>query len=162
MSPRYVAPRHIVHEMKTHVRVTAAALILIGVATGCQRTTEGTVAMTTQPGPPLTSSPRTPSTALPSIPGLPNIPLPDIRIPGLPDTDLPEVPAPPNALTMTCAEYTDLDDATKLAVVRAILTQESNPLGPEDEMIALIMADSMCQFLPDAVVNEVVLGGSPP
>lgn len=148
--------------MKTHVRVTAAALILIGLAAGCQRTTEGTVAMTTQPGPPLTLSPRTPSTALPSIPGLPNIPIPDIRIPGLPDTDLPEVPAPPNALTMTCAEYTDLDDATKLAVVRAILTQETNPLGPEDEMVALIMADSMCQFLPDSVVNEVVLGGSPP
>ena len=148
--------------MKTHVRVTAAALIVIGLAAGCQRTTEGTVAMTTQPGPPLASSPRTPSTALPSIPGLPNIPIPDIRIPGLPDTDLPEVPAPPNALTMTCAEYTDLDDATKLAVVRAILAQESNPLGPEDEMVALIMADSMCQFLPDSVVNEVVLGGSPP
>ena len=148
--------------MKTHVRVTAAALILIGVATGCQRTTEGTVAMTTAPGPPLTSAPTRTAPSSPSLPGFPNIPLPDIQIPGLPSTNLPEVPAPPNALTMTCAEYTDLDDATKLAVVRAILTQESNPLGPEDEIVALIMADSMCQFLPDAVVNEVVLGGSPP
>ncbi len=162
MSPRYVAHAHIVHEMKTHVRVTAAALILIGVATGCQRTTEGTVAMTTAPGPPLTSAPTRTSPHHPSCQVFPNIPLPDIQIPGLPSTDLPEVPAPPNALTMTCAEYTDLDDATKLAVVRAILTQESNPLGPEDEMVALIMADSMCQFLPDTVVNEVVLGGSPP
>jgi hypothetical protein len=160
MSPRYVALAHIVHEMKTHVRVTAAALILIGLATGCQRTTEGAVAMTTEPGPPLTPAPT--GSSSPSLPGFPNIPLPDIQIPGLPDTDLPEVPAPPNATTMACGEYTDLDDATKLAVIRAIIAQEGNPGGPEDEMIALIMADSMCQFMPDAAVNEVVLGMSPP
>ena len=145
--------------MKTHVRVTAAALIIAGLATGCQRTTEGTVAMTTEPGPPLTSapSPRTPSTGLP---GLPNIP--GIEIPGLPNTDLPEVPAPPNALTMTCSEYNDLDEATQLAVIRAILAQRNNSLGPEEEMVALLMANSMCQFLPDAVVSDMVLGGSPP
>jgi hypothetical protein len=161
MSPRYVALAPIVHEMNTHVRVTAAALIVVGIATGCQRTTPGTVAMTTEPGPPLTSAPttRTPSSTLP---GFPNIPMPDIPIPGLPKTDLPEVPAPPNALTMTCSEYNDLDEATQLAVIRAILAQEDNPLGPEDEMVALLMADSLCQFLPDAVVSETVLGGSPP
>jgi hypothetical protein len=161
MRPRYVAYAHIVHEMKTHVRVTAAALILIGLATGCQRSTEGTVAMTTEPGPPLTAPTQTEPSS-PSLPGFPNIPLPDIQIPGLPNTDLPEVPAPPNATTMTCSEYTDLDDATKLAVIRAIIAEEGNPPGPEGEMIALIMADSMCQFMPDAVVNEVVVGMSPP
>jgi hypothetical protein len=158
MRPRYVAHAPIVHEMKTHVRVTAAALIIAGLATGCQRTTEGTVAMTTEPGPPLTSAPstRTPSTGLP---GLPNIPIPGIEIPGLPNTDLPEVPAPPNALTMTCSEYNDLDEATQLAVIRAILAQRNNPMGPEEEMVALLMANSMCQFLPDAVVGDMVLGG---
>jgi hypothetical protein len=158
MRPRYVALAPIVHEMKTHVWVAAAALILLGLTTGCERTTPGTVAMTTEPGPPVTTTTRTPSTTLP---GFPNIPLPDIELP-TPNTDLPEVPAPPNALTMTCSEYTDLDEATQLAVIRAILAQEENPLGPEDEMVALLMADAMCQFLPDAVVNEVVLGGSPP
>lgn len=147
--------------MKTYVRVTAAALILAGLATGCQRTTEGTVAMTTEPGPPLTSTPRT-TTSSPSLPGFPGIPLPDIEIPGLPNTNLPEVPAPPNATTMTCGEYNDLDEATKLAVIRAILAGESNPTVPEDEMVALLMASAMCQFMPDAVVNEVVLGGMPP
>jgi hypothetical protein len=158
MRPRYVAHAPIVHEMKTHVRVTAAALIIAGLATGCQRTTEGTVAMTTEPGPPLTSAPstRTPSTGLP---GLPNISIPGIEIPGLPNTDLPEVPAPPNALTMTCSEYNDLDEATQLAVIRAILAQRNNPMGPEEEMVALLMANSMCQFLPDAVVGDMVLGG---
>jgi hypothetical protein len=157
MSPRYVALAFIVQQMKTHVRVTAAALILLGVTTACQRTTEGSVAMTTEPGPPLTSPP----TASPTIPGFPNIPMPDIPIPGLPRTDLPEVPAPPNASSMPCSEYNGLDEATKLAVIRAILAGEDNPPSPESEMVAQIMADAMCQFLPDSTVKEVV-SGSPP
>lgn len=163
MRPRYVVDAHIVHEMKTHVRVTAAALILMGLATGCQQTTEGSVAMTTEPGPPLSSPTRTaPSLpSLPELPNLPNLPIPDIQIPGLPNTNLPEVPAPPNATTMTCGEYNDLDDATKLAVIRAIVSQDDNPRAAEDEMVALIMADMMCQFMPDSIVNEVVLGGLP-
>ena len=148
--------------MKTHVRVTAAALIVMGLATGCQQTTEGSVAMTTEPGPPLTLSPTRTAPSLPSLPGLPNIPIPDIQIPGLPNTNLPEVPAPPNATTMTCGEYNDLDDATKLAVIRAIVSQDDNPRAADDEMVALIMADMMCQFMPDSVVNDVVLGGLPP
>ena len=147
--------------MKTHVRVTAAALILLGV-TACQRTTEGSVAMTTQPGPPLTSLPRptVPSTEIPGLPGIPG--LPDIEIPGLPNTDLPEVPAPPNATTMSCSEYVGLDDATKLAVIRAILAAEENPPGEEAELAALFMADAMCQLLPDSEVNEVLIGMPPP
>jgi hypothetical protein len=162
MRPRYVADAHIVHEMKTHVRVTAAALILMGLATGCQQTTEGSVAMTTEPGPPLTTSPTRPSLpSLPELPNLPNLPIPDIEIPGLPNTNLPEVPAPPNATTMTCGEYNDLDDATKLAVIRAIVGQDDSPRAADDEMVALIMADMMCQFMPDSVVNEIVLGGLP-
>lgn len=149
--------------MKTHVRVTAAALILMGLATGCQQTTEGSVAMTTEPGPPLSSPTRTAPTlpSLPELPNLPNIPIPDIQIPGLPNTNLPEVPAPANATTMTCGEYNDLDDATKLAVIRAIVSQDDNPRASDDEMVALIMADMMCQFMPDSVVNEIVLGGLP-
>ena len=55
MLPRYVALAPIVAQMKTHVRVGAAALILVGLATGCSRTTEGTVAMTTEPGPPISA-----------------------------------------------------------------------------------------------------------
>ena len=162
MTPRYVALAHIVAQMKTHVRVTAAALILLGVTTACQRTTEGSVAMTTQPGPPLTSpeGPTVPSG--PESPGLPNLPFPDIEIPGMPNTDLPEVPAPPNATTMACSEYVELDDATKLAVIRAIIASRENPPGEGAELAALMMADAMCQFMPDAEVNEVVIGLPPP
>ena len=146
--------------MRTHLRVTAAALIFVGLATGCSHTTPGTVAMTTEPGPPL-SSPSTDDPGFPSIPGLPNIPgLP--RIPGFPmpgNTDVPEVPAPANSLTMKCSEYSKLDEATQRAVIRAILAEQKNRRGPESEMVAAIMATTMCEFLPSAVVKEVVLGG---
>jgi hypothetical protein len=154
--------------MRTHLRVTVGALIFVGLATGCSHTTTGTVAMTTEPGPPLSSPSRTPDAepGFPSIPGLPNIPgLP--QIPGLPlpgNTDVPEVPAPANALTMKCSEFTKLDEATQRAVIKAILEEEKSGQGqgPESEMIASIMATTMCSFLPSAVVKEVVTGGLPP
>ncbi len=144
--------------MKTHVRLTAAALILLGVTTACQRTTEGTVAQTTQPGPPITTTTRPPSTGLPGLPGLP---IPQFPLPGR-NTDVPQVPPPPNALTMTCEEFNGLDEATRLAVIREILEQKNNPLGPDGESIGQILAEAACQFLPSATVSDVLLGGGPP
>jgi hypothetical protein len=158
MTPRYVAVAHIVAGVKTHVRVAAAVLVLVGVTTACQRTTEGSVAMTTEPGPPLTS-PSGPTS--PSIPGLPDIGLPEIPLPTR-NTDVPVVPAPPNALSMTCEEYNGLDEPTQVAVIRAILEQDNNPLGPEGEGIGQMLVDAACQFLPSATVNEVLLGKPPP
>jgi len=94
---------------------------------------------------------------------LPNIPIPDIPIPGFPrNTDLPTVPAPPNALTMTCKEFNDLDEATRLAVIRAILAEENNPLGPNGEGVGQMLAEAACQFLTSATVSEVLLGSPPP
>ncbi len=152
--------------METHLRVTAAALIFVGLATGCSRTTEGAVAQTTEPGPPISApSTRTPSAepGFPGIPGLPNIPgLP--QIPGLPmpgNTNVPDVPAPAGWDTMKCSEFTKLDEAQQKAVIKAILKDSGNTT-PESEMVATLMASTMCGFLPSAVVKEVVLGGSPP
>jgi hypothetical protein len=159
MLPRYVALAPIVAQMKTHVRVGAAALIVMGLATGCQQTTEGSVAMTTEPGPDLTSEPT--ATAQPTIPGLPGFEIPDMPgLPGLPGSDVPDVPPPPNAQTMKCDEFADLDEATQKAVVRAILTEDGQT-DETAEMTALLMAGAMCQFMPDLTVSEVV-SGSPP
>jgi hypothetical protein len=144
--------------MRTDVWVAGAALILAGLTAGCERTTPGTVAMTTQPGPPITSTTRTPTT----VPGLPGIPIPDIPIPGFPrNTDVPVVPAPPNALTMTCSDFNKLDEATRLAVIRAILAQENNPLGPNGESVGQMLVEAACQFLPQATVSEVLMGTPP-
>ncbi|ABM16377.1 conserved hypothetical protein [Mycolicibacterium vanbaalenii PYR-1] len=147
--------------MKTHARFTAATMVALGVVLGlttaCQRTTEGAVAQTTQPGPPLTSAPTTSSRA-PGIPGIPDIQIPNLPLPTR-NTDVPEVPAPANAMTMTCEEFTDLDEPTRVAVVREILSQEGNPLGPDGEFVGQILADAACQFLPSAVVADVLLGG---
>jgi hypothetical protein len=145
--------------MRTHVWVAGAALILAATTAGCERTTPGTVAMTTQPGPPITSTTRTPMT---TVPGLPGIPMPSIPIPGFPrNTDVPVVPAPPNALTMKCSEFNKLDEATRLAVIRAILAQGNNPLGPNGESVGQMLVEAACQFLPQATVSEV-LTGTPP
>jgi hypothetical protein len=145
--------------MRTHVLVAGAALILAGLTAGCERTTPGTVAMTTQPGPPINlPSTKTPTT----MPGLPGIPIPDIPIPGFPrNTDVPVVPAPPNALTMTCTDFNKLDEPTRLAVIRAILAQENNPLGPNGESVGQMLAEAACQFLPQATVSEVLMGKPP-
>jgi hypothetical protein len=145
--------------MKTRVCVAAAVMILVGLTTGCERTTPGTVAMTTQPGPPINAPTRAPQTTLP---GLPGIPIPNIPIPGFPrNTDVPVVPAPPNALTMTCSEFDKLDEATRLAVIRAILAQENNPLGPNGESVGQMLVEAACQFLPEATVSEVLMGRPP-
>ena len=83
------------------------------------------------------------------MPGLPDIQIPDIPIPGLPGSDVPDVPAPPNAPTMTCEEFTDLDEATQKAVIRAILAEEGNRRAATAEIDGDDLAGAMCQFLPE-------------
>ncbi|MCF6390526.1 hypothetical protein L2K20_26450 [Mycobacterium sp. MBM] len=151
--------------MRRTALAAGAGLIALGLLTGCGRSTDGTVAMTTEPGPPLSSEPTT--TGNRSIPGLPQIPgLPDITIPNFPmpgqGSDVPDVPAPPNALTMKCSEFNDLDAATKKAVVNAILEREDSILGPDNVDIARSLAEAVCQFLTGSTVSEVLLGGPVP
>ena len=78
------------------------------------------------------------------------------------NTDVPDVPAPANWETMKCSDYTKLDEAQQRAVIKAILKEQGGQQTPESEIVAALMATTMCGFLPSAVVKEVVLGGSPP
>ncbi len=139
--------------------MAAAALILLALTAGCARTTQGTVAMTTEPGPPLNAPTNTPSppNSLPDI-HIPNLP----QIPGLPlptGTPVPTVPAPPNAQTMTCSEYSKLDVPTRLAVVNAILEQANSSLESVGGELATTIADAACGFMPDMTVSEVLTAG---
>lgn len=43
-------------------------------------------------------------------------------------------------------------------MVRAILEQGSNPLGPNGETVGQLLADAACQFLPSAKVSDVLMG----
>ena len=137
--------------MRIRVAVVAAMLCLLA-ATGCDRSVPGTVAMTTQPGPATTRSPTTtsrPHTAAPTLPTLTSSPT-------------SEVPAPSNAMTMTCTEFIGLDDATKKAVVGAILDQDKqSPFGMLGDEFAASIATTMCQFLQDSTVREVLMGAQP-
>ena len=147
--------------MRTRVLVAGASILLAAGITACERTTPGTVAMTTEPGASLSTSPRTTSRpTLPTFPGLPGIP----GIPGLPSTPRTSsnVPPPSNSLTMKCKEYNGLDADTQLAVVQQIVSQQGSVIGQQNIEIAKTLADAMCQFIPDSTVSELLLGGSPP
>ncbi|WP_319448522.1 MULTISPECIES: hypothetical protein [unclassified Mycobacterium] len=132
--------------MNAHVRTAAAALITVGVLAGCSQTTTGTVAMTTEPGPTTTRSSKPtptsdrPTSSAPSTPG---------------------APAPDDAMTMTCKEYSDLDEDTQQAVIDEIIGQEGSLIGPENAELAKTLADATCGFLPDAVLSEILFGGPP-
>jgi hypothetical protein len=63
---------------------------------------------------------------------------------------------------MACSEFVNLDQATRLAVVRAILAGQDSVFGPMGAEFASSMANTMCQFLPDSTVREVLTGSPPP
>jgi hypothetical protein len=154
MSPRYAALAFIVAQMRIPLLAVAAAVLCVGLATACDRTVPGTVAMTTQPGASTTTSRTT--TTTPTTSG----PRPTTTRTSTPTS---EVPAPANAQTMTCKDFSDLDDATRRAVVKAILEKEKDsPFGMLGPDFAVSMATTMCQFLPDATVKEVLTGAPPP
>jgi len=128
------------------LRLAATVLMCVGLS-ACVRTIEGSVAMTTEPGgqtPTSTTSTSTSRTRTSS-----------------PQTTS-EVPAPPNAMTMKCDEFTQLDQAERLAVVNEILSQENSVFGQLGDEFAESMANTMCQFMPDETVHEVLTGFTPP
>jgi hypothetical protein len=135
--------------------VAGASILLAAGITACERTTPGTVAMTTEPGASISTSPR--STSRPTLPSFPGLP----GIPSTPRTSS-NVPPPSNSLTMKCKEYNGLDADTQLAVVQEIVSQEGSVIGQQNIEIAKTLADAMCQFIPDSTVSELLLGGSPP
>ena len=125
-------------------RVVATAVMCLSLA-ACVKTTGGTVAMTTEPGGPTPTSTTTttsrPSRTSPSATS--------------------EVPAPPGAMTMTCKDYVKLDEPTRLAVVKEILKGGNSAFGPLGDEFSETMANTMCDFMPDRTVREI-LTGTPP
>ena len=141
--------------MRTRVLVAGASILLAAGITAYERTTPGTVAMTTEPGASLSTSPR--STSRPTLPSFPGLP----GLPSTPGTSS-NVPPPANSLTMKCEEYNGLDADTQLAVIQKIVSQDGSVIGQQNIEIAKTLADAMCQFIPSSTVNELLLGGSPP
>ena len=70
--------------------------------------------------------------------------------------------APPNAMTMTCSDFTKLDQPARLEVVRIILDEEGGAPGQPSPEIAEGMAKAICEFLPDQTVRAVLTGAPPP
>ncbi len=75
-------------------------------------------------------------------------------------TSIPN-PSSPGAMNMKCDEFTKLDPAKRLAVVKEILAKESSPFGPLGDEFAESMASTMCQFMPDRTVHDILTGSRP-
>jgi hypothetical protein len=64
---------------------------------------------------------------------------------------------------MKCDQFVKLDEPTRVAVVKEILKDDTtNSYGPLGADFAQSIANTMCQFLPDETVKEVLTGSSPP
>jgi hypothetical protein len=134
--------------MRIGVRAVAVVVVCLGLA-ACEKTTEGSVAMTTEPGGPITtSSPTTTPTTTTS--------------PTTTSTTTSGVPAPAGATTMKCSEFTQLGKPERLAVVKQILQQGNSVFGPLGADFAESMATTMCQFETEETVYEVLTGSPPP
>jgi hypothetical protein len=78
------------------------------------------------------------------------------------DTPASAAPAPSNVMTMTCAEFTTLDQPVRLEVVRTILDEQGGAPGQPTPEMAEGMANAICQALPDQTVHGVLTGAPPP
>ena len=136
--------------MWTRLLVAAVAVTAAGALAACDRTTPGTVAMTTEPG--YTTQSRTPSrpTTSPDIPGIPSPRTPS------------DTPPSGDALDVTCQQYIGLDEASRTALIEEILSDEASVLPPDEAEIGKTLADAVCTFLPTSKVSEILLGETPP
>jgi hypothetical protein len=144
------------------LRAFAAALALaacLGLA-ACEKTTGGSVAMTTEPGGPITTTTRTttPRTTTPTTQST----TPTSSTTSTTSTTTSGVPAPAGATTMKCSDYTQLPKPQRLAVVQQILQNNSSVFGPLGADFAETMATTMCQFTTEETVYQVLTGSPPP
>jgi hypothetical protein len=144
----------------------AALSVCLGLA-ACEKTTEGSVAMTTEPGGPITTTTTTtPKTTTPQTT------TPQTRTTTTPTTSTTTttttstttsaVPAPAGATTMKCSEFTQLAKPQRQAVVKQILQNNNSMFGPAGADFAEMMATTMCQFTTEETVYEVLTGSPPP
>ncbi len=104
--------------MGTHARTLAAvALVTAGLLAGCTQTVTGTVAQTTEPGPPV-----------------------------------------PDAESVTCKEYTTLDEGAQIAIIGELMDAGSGQRGEQRTVVAKTLADAICKYLPAARLSEILVG----
>jgi hypothetical protein len=98
-------------------RLTVAALLSAGLLAGCTQTVTGTVAQTTEPGPPI-----------------------------------------PDATTVTCKEYSGLEEDAQLAIVGELMKESSGRSGNQRTVVAKTLADAICKVLPTAKLSDILVG----
>ena len=72
----------------------------------------------------------------------------------------PSVAAPPNSLTMSCADFVALDEPTQEAVANAVIAGNRTKINANNYILAASLARMQCKFNPTYTVNRA-LGGPP-
>jgi hypothetical protein len=67
-------------------------------------------------------------------------------------------PAIPEASTITCRDYTDLDEDSKLEVIKELIAKGENQAGDRGTVVAKTLADAICQYLPSARLSQILMG----
>lgn len=75
-------------------------------------------------------------------------------------TAAPTVAAPPNSLTMSCADYLALDQPTQEAVANALIAGNRTKINPNNYILAASLARMQCKFNPTYTVNRALGGPS--
>jgi hypothetical protein len=70
-------------------------------------------------------------------------------------------PKPVDAKTMSCGEFTKLDQAARVAVVKELTGKPTAEVGPQNAEAVEPMATAMCKSMPDHKVAELILAPPP-
>ena len=68
----------------------------------------------------------------------------------------PTVAAPPNSLTMSCADYVGLDEPTQEAVANAVIAGNRTKINANNYILAASLARMQCKFNPTYTVNRAL------
>jgi hypothetical protein len=79
-----------------------------------------------------------------------------------PPSSAAAAPVPPDAMTMTCEEFTKLDQPARLGVTRTILVAEGGAPGQPTPEMAEGMVNAICLTVPKQTVRGVLTGAPPP
>lgn len=67
-------------------------------------------------------------------------------------------PQIPDATSITCKEYSGLEDDAQLAIVGELTKESSGRSGNQRTIVAKTLADAICEVLPSAKLSDILIG----
>jgi hypothetical protein len=67
-------------------------------------------------------------------------------------------PPIPDATTVTCREYSGLEEDAQLAIIGELMKGTSGGTGEQRTKVAKTLADAICEVLPTAKLSDILVG----